>query len=286
MKTDRERVDEITASLFAAYLKDRYKMALGGKPEAEILRKARSDAWKIVRTPTPGAELPPPLEIWARMEDTRMYPRNKDRRWMLIDLNGDVRLECPDGTLHRPEDRLPPEGVEAKEFVRYYRTTFKNALANRFLGESVVADAELGAKKPEIWCDGRRVCPECEIKMAHVGLGVWRCEGCGHTSLTKPELGASPTRDAEVRRQAFWEIVEMLRSLAGVYAKADPIVGSKHLVSGIFHAAARVEAMMNNLFPNDAKGEPVAGEEARKWVDKVTAPAFPSSSASTAEKTE
>ena len=51
MKTDRERVEELTASLFAQFLKDRYKMGLGGKSEAEILRKARGDAWQIVRAP-------------------------------------------------------------------------------------------------------------------------------------------------------------------------------------------------------------------------------------------
>lgn len=51
MKTDRERVDALTAQLFASFLRDHYRLGLGLHTEADFFKKARAIAWRIVREP-------------------------------------------------------------------------------------------------------------------------------------------------------------------------------------------------------------------------------------------
>jgi hypothetical protein len=195
MKTDRERVDELTATLFAQFLKDRYKMALGGKSEAEILRKARGDAWRIVRASDNAA-----LTRNAAMEETRMFPKDKKGTWGLArrDLVGLI-LQSPGELWWRPDDTLPPHHITARDYVAFYGTQLGSA-------------ADVAA----------------------------------FTALPKPkeDLAEDTRRWKKARAGAFRDAAELLRNLAGLYAKAGPT--GRHMTAGVLHAADRLEAMANN----------------------------------------
>lgn len=308
MKTDHERVEELTAALFAAYLRDRRRMGMGLSSDADLMRRARSDAWKIVRisgTATRRDALP--LDRYVEMEETRM--RCCDGIGWRLERVACVGLilRTPDNLWYRADERICPHGILARDFVAFYGTDLGSPAD--VAAFTALPKADL-AEDTRRWKEARTGALRDAMKLLrnlaevyekgnagpierHMAAGILhaaeRLEAMAKNEQPNNAGAMSQTRIHPDGNMTAWKLVRLdwmpvmvLEAPSGKRYWSNEALPPHGILARDFVAFFAGDMKMPREMvaeflgnPDDAKGKLASEEEARKWVDRLAQPAFP-----------